>query len=214
MATTDQLRNDISALVRLAERDLDVLFAEAADGRSQVLRAALMDVLPVLVATYGAAAASVAADWYDELRAEAGVTGRFTAIPAELRDAGASGLVGYAMGTATDEKAFRSLISGGLQLRVANASRQTVMGSAIADPRATGWQRVGSGSSCPFCSMLIGRGAVYTEAGVDFGAHDHDDCQAAPAFVGQPRPVKPFTPSSRNITDADRERARAWIASH
>jgi hypothetical protein len=30
--------------------------------------------------------------------------------------------------------------------------------------------------------MLIGRGAVYTEASVDFEAHDHCHCGAEPAW--------------------------------
>jgi hypothetical protein len=30
--------------------------------------------------------------------------------------------------------------------------------------------------------MLLGRGAVYTEASADFEAHDHCNCGAAPAW--------------------------------
>jgi hypothetical protein len=62
--------------------------------------------------------------------------------------------------------------------------------------------------------MLIGRGAVYSEAGVDFAAHDHCGCQAAPAWKNEPRPVKPFTPSKRRVNDADRARARRYIREH
>jgi hypothetical protein len=56
------------------------------------------------------------------------------------------------------------------------------MGSSIADPKARGWMRVGSGR-CDFCRMLIGRGAVYTESTVDFHAHDHCGCGATPAWA-------------------------------
>jgi len=41
-----------------------------------------------LVAIYGSAAATLGADWYDEMRAAAAVKGRFRAIPAELPDQG------------------------------------------------------------------------------------------------------------------------------
>lgn len=213
MATPDELRRAVADLTRLADRDLAALFRQAGGARSKELSDALMDILPALVDAYGSAAAAVAADWYDELRAEVGATGRFTAVPAAVPDAGASSLIGWAMGRSMDDSTFQTLIAGGLQRRIANASRQTVTASSIADPGATGWQRIGSGA-CAFCAMLIGRGSVYTEAGADFASHDHCNCSAIPAFDGRPRPVKPFTPSARNITDADRARVRAYLASH
>lgn len=211
VATPTQLRNRVSGLVTLANGDLAALWRRlerAADAEE-----ALRDILPALIDTYGAAAATVAADWYDDLRAKTGVAGSFRAIPADVRDNGAQALVGWALSEATDVTAFQSLVEGGLQRRIANYSRLTVTGSSVQDPRADGWQRVGSGSSCPFCSLLISRGAVYSDATADFAAHDHDDCQAAPAFVGEPRPVRPYVPSTRNITDADRARVRAYLAS-
>jgi hypothetical protein len=111
-----------------------------------------------------------------------------------------------------------------MQRRIANFSRQTVMGSSVADPKARGWQRVGAGEcKTGFCDMLIGRGAVYSEASADFAAHDHCKCSAAPAFDGEPRPVKPYTVSPRRtidpetgkpVIDANFLRAKEWIATH
>jgi hypothetical protein len=72
-------------------------------------------------------------------------------------------------------------VAGGLQRIIANADRQTIQASSIADPGARGWAREGSGN-CDFCAMLIGRGAVYTEATADFDSHDHCGCIAVPAF--------------------------------
>jgi hypothetical protein len=179
MPTAALLRRDLSTLVDLADRDLNALWgqldsaAEAGD--------ALNDVLPALIATYGSAAATISAEWYDDLRAERAVAGRFAAIPAEIGDPGVPALVGWAAETADGFDTFQSLILGGLQRRIFNHSRQTVAGSAIADRAAQGWRRVGVGG-CGFCSMLLGRGAVYTEASVDFEAHDHCRCGAEPAF--------------------------------
>lgn len=148
-------------------------------------REALSDVLPSLVDVYGAAAATLAADWYDDLRDKAGARGRFTAIPAEVDDAGADVLARWGVAPLFDAKpdwsAAQVLIQGGLQRRIANMSRLTVTGSATADPGARGWRRVGVGG-CAFCRMLLGRGAVYTEATADFLSHDHCNCQAEPAF--------------------------------
>lgn len=214
MATPTSLRKQIAELVRLAGGDLNELFRQVSDARSPQLREALLDVLPVLTETYGSAAASVAADWYDELRTEASATGRFSAIPAELGDTKVEGLVGWAMQTARNDYAFKMMIAGGMQKRIANASRITVMQSAIADPKSAGWKRIGVGS-CAFCAMLIDRDQLYSEATADFASHDHCNCQAYPLIKGaEPIDVKDYVKSRRNITDADRARVREYIATH
>lgn len=181
MPAPSLLRREITALAETASDDLDLLWRDA-DTPTE-LEAALRDTLPALIDTYGLAAGAFAADWYDDSRAEADVRGRFTALTAEIADNGSHALIGWALDTATDMPAFQTLILGGTQRRIANHSRLTVMQSSIADPAARGWKRVGSGSSCEFCSMLLGRGAVYTEATADFAAHDHDDCFAAPEWA-------------------------------
>lgn len=165
---TGELGTDLSVVWRRVEG--------AADAGT-----ALHDILPALIEQYGLAAGTLAANWYDDLRAKRDVRGSFTAIPADIQDVGAHALVGWALDSATDYSTFQTLILGGSQRRIANFARQTVMGSSTADPGARGWQRVGLGE-CDFCQMLIGRGAVYTEATADFQSHDHCNCQPEPAF--------------------------------
>lgn len=180
MPAPAELLRGVSGLATLASRDLAALWRQVeAPGQSE---AALRDVLPALIQTYGLAAGTLAADWYDDLRDEREIPGRFSAIPADVADVGAQALVGWALAEARDLSGFQTLIDGGTQRRIANFSRQTVMQSSIADPKARGWKRVGTGSSCEFCQMLIGRGAVYGESSVEFQAHDHDDCGAAPSW--------------------------------
>lgn len=208
MATPEQLRSDIDTLVREARADVARLRRQALDPKA--LNAALHDILPPLVDTYGLAAASVAADWYDEYRDGMEVSGRFRALAADIRDSGVHELIGWAEAEAATTDSLWPLIEGGLQRRITNFSRKSIMDSTSADPRADGWQRVGSGE-CQFCEMLIGRGAVYTESTADFAAHDDCKCNAVPAFGGKPRPVKPYTPSERG-SEADQARAKAWIA--
>lgn len=219
MATPLSLRKQIAHLALLAKGDLDELFRRVSDARSPELRAALMDVLPSMVETYGSAAASIAADWYDELRDEAAARGRFSAIPADLGDTQVQGLIGWAMDTAKSDEAFLMMIDGGIQKRIANASRQTVMQSSSADPSAAGWKRIGVGS-CSFCVMLIDRDELYSEASADFASHEHCNCQAYPLIKGaEPIDVKKYVQSSRYIQD-DAERAKQqarvkeWIAAH
>lgn len=174
------LRRETSGLVRLAERDLSALWRLVADGAAT--ETALRDLLPTIVTTYGQAGAALAADWYDGQRDAAEVRGRFTAVPLDANDRGSQALVGWALAEATDDASLRTLISGGVQRRIADHVRYTIAGSSVEDPAARGWKRVGDGSSCSFCSMLLGRGAVYTEATADFSSHDHCGCSAAPAW--------------------------------
>lgn len=205
------LRPETDRLVRLADRDLARLWRLVAEGASAEV--ALRDLLPALVTEYGQAGAALAAEWYDDVRAKAGVAGRFTAVPIDADDRGAQALVGWALSEARDDAGLQSLILGGAQRRIADHVRYTVAGNSVADPQADGWQRVGSGE-CPFCAMLIGRGAVYSEASADFASHDHCKCSAVPAFKGEPRPVKPYTPSLRTATDKDRARVREYLRTH
>ena len=206
-----ELREAVGDLVTLAGADLSQMWREAE--MAAAVEEALRDVMPTLIATYGSAAAALAADWYDEERERVEARGRFTAIPAEVEDSGAQQLIGWALGEATDDAAFRSLILGGLQRRIANWSRGTITTSSALDPAAEGWQRVGNGG-CAFCRMLISRGSVYSEATSDFASHDNCHCSAAPAWAGRARPVRPYTPSTHGSTDADRARVREWIAAN
>lgn len=207
------LRTETADLVRLAGRDLSALWRTVEHGAAA--ETALRDLLPAIITTYGQAGAALAAEWYDGLRARTGAKGRFTAVPVEASDRGTQSLIGWALNAATSDASLKILILGGVQRRVADHVRLTVMDSSVADPAARGWQRVGVGE-CKngFCDMLIARGAVYTEATADFAAHDHCQCSAVPAFKGEPTPVRPFTPSSRSITDADRANLRDYLADH
>lgn len=205
------LRDGVQGLFGYAQQDLTALWQQI-ESAAQA-QTALHDLLPSLIDRYGAAAAALAANWYDDLRAKLGVAGSFTAIQFDIPDSGAHALVGWALDEATDLASFQSLILGGTQRRIANFSRGTVSGSSVSDPKALGWQRVGNGE-CAFCRMLIGRGAVYREATADFASHDHCNCSATPAFNGHPQPVKPFAPSTRNTTDADGARVREYLRTH
>lgn len=216
------LRSGIKTIDYFAARDLGLLWRGL--DTSRVARVALHDVLPQTINIYGEASASLAADWYDQTRAEAGVRGLFQVIPAEVGvtpgTGGAHQLADWVgdyldrtdTGVLTAEQisTAQQMINGGVQRRIANAARSTITESSIKDPEAAGWYRYTASTGCEFCRMLAGRGAVYSEQGVKFGAHDHCSCMAAPAFKGGDR-VDDYKPTTRNIGDADRDRVRAWI---
>lgn len=212
-------RADLAELTGLAAREVAAV-TRGVD-TPQEMRDLLSELLPGLVTLYGAAAASLAADWYEAVRAVEGVRGFFTAIPALLPDvARTDALAGWSVAKAfagvapgelavLDRPAVVVKVSGGLQRIVADAARETIQTSSLADPAADGWQRVGSGE-CDWCNVLISRGAVYSEATVRFASHDHCKCSAVPSFGGVPVTVKPYTPSPRK-SRTDYERALKWM---
>lgn len=214
MPTPDDLRLAVADLSTLAVNDLRSIWRTSRT--AEATRDALEELLPPVVSVYGSASASVAADWYDEVRAEVDTERRFRAITADLGDLGTNELARHAVGplfdAVPDVQRARVLAEGGMQLRIANAARNTITGSAIADPDSRGWQRSASGG-CPFCQMLAGRGAVYTRSTVTFAAHDNCNCVAVPVFGDRP-PIQPYTPTDRRITDADRARVRKYLATH
>lgn len=60
---------------------------------------------------------------------------------------------------------------------VKSASRDLVTDTARLN--RAGWARQLTGAeSCPFCAMLVSRGAVYSRKTVDFQTHNHCDCTA------------------------------------
>lgn len=215
MPTPTLLRSAISDLSTLAARELHGIWRRPTSPTQ--VRDDLAEVLPDLVDVYGTAASTVAADWYDDLRDELNVARRFSAIPAISGDTGGEALAGWGVGplfaAEPDWEAAQTLIEGGLQRRIANSARDTIVESSIEDPSAKGWQRQSSGG-CAFCEMLASRGVVFSEASADFASHDHCQCFAVPAFGGRPQIVKPYTPTARDITDADRERVRDYLAEH
>lgn len=171
-----RLREGNAALVDLALADIRRLMTLADTESIEALR----DLLPTLIETYGSASAALAADWYDGIREDSSVRGRFAAIPAEIPKTGADELISWALATATNDEAFETLLGGGTQRRIVNFSRATLLGSTGADSSATGWIRVGYGE-CDWCKKYLD-GEVRTVEGYDFDAHDWCKCDVDPVF--------------------------------
>lgn len=210
--TTQSLSSVLQTLSAAGLADLNQLW-----GLSPTeLAVALFDLLPGLVDTWGEAAASAAADWYDQLRETADVSGKFTAIVEPLGDLGAYSLAGWAAEPLNlpepDLLSAKSRIEDGFQKRLVNSANLTVTGSAAEDPNAKGYMRRTRPGACKFCVMVASRDAVYTRKSATFACHGHCYCEAVPAWGGQALPVGPYKPSDRPSTAADRARVRKWIA--
>lgn len=206
-------RADLAALAD--EAASEVWLAIGAATTAAAIGSALTDNLEAILDEFMVSAAAVAADWYAGLRLDAGIPDVYEP-PLAMPDRGADAMRGWLLDSprlpdgALDLATIRARTEVAALQRVESAANQTVMDAATQDDQARGWQRVGVGA-CDFCAILISRGAVYSKAAVRFGAHDHCRCSAMPAFGGRALPVKPYTPSDRNISDADRARVRAWL---
>lgn len=133
---------------------------------------------------------------------------RVTSVVAAKSAAAAGTPAEVAMGAALVQA------TGAMSRLVLDAGRDTITATSVSDPASRGWQRVGSGMDCAFCQMLIDRGAVYSEEGVNFASHDHCNCSAEPAYGGDRVSVGAYKRSERNITDADRARVRDYLANN
>lgn len=196
----------------------------------------LFDVLPTLIDTWGTAASSAAATWYDQLREAEAIRGRFMAIvkPLDNNNPGAEALAGWgaeplaadklvapqSLATPLDEQqleadaiqAARDRVEGGLQKRIVNSANLTITDSSNQDPQARGWMRTTRPGACKFCVMVASRGGVFTKASATFACHENCYCQAIPAWGGKSLPVGPYKPSDKPSNAADRARVRRWIA--
>lgn len=183
-------QQDVVTLARAALaqwwRDLDVPDAVAASR-------ALQGFVPELVAAYGDVAATVAADWYESLRGEAGAPGAYRAVLAEpVPVARAQAVARWSadplFSAEPDGQHALRLLSGAVQRLVQQSGRATLLRNGDADPARPRWARAPHGKTCAFCLMLASRGAVYltAESAGQFNQwHNDCDCQPEPVWPGQ-----------------------------
>lgn len=198
------MRTAQAGIVSLATTDLEEFFASLDLDKPEVARNALIAFLPMLILRYGMAGATLAADWYDEMRSDEGVKGRYRAAPAEpvnvevrteatvrramgpafaLTTAATVGLLyaGQPAGTRASGLVLPALTDPMTKM-VLEPARETTILSALADPQAAGWQRITRAGSCKFCRMLASKGDVYRRRTADFAAHGNCNCAAAPSW--------------------------------
>src|SRR5699024_5372191 len=132
----------VAELSRLANVDLGKAWGSIELPRDVAI---LMGLIDDLVDTYGIAAGTLAADFYDEVRDSLALPKRFRAIVKEPPPTGAASLIGWAAKTAVDDDSLRSLVNGGVQKRIVNVARETIIESTHQDRQSRGWMRIGSG---------------------------------------------------------------------
>jgi hypothetical protein len=171
---------------------------------------ALSGPLRALAVQARSTSAGLSTGYYPRFRAAEGVPGTFAPVAAAplVEEAVATslrvaGLVGFRRAVAAGrvpEVASRIAmvgVSGAVSRMALDGGRSVVVGSSVADPRASGWARVASARACAFCAMLASRGPVYSEDTADFDAHDHCACAAEPVFGD----AYEWPPTSRRYAD-------------
>jgi len=227
-ADVEALQAANRGLTRLAERDLRAFWATLDLTRPERARDLLLQFTPALVEQYGEAAATVAADFYDDLRAAEGVPGRFSArmadpVSAERVQARTRFAAQHLFTESPDQ--MLAFLAGAVSKYVLEPGRATIVESTAADPAAAGWHRETRSSEtyasgCDFCRRLVSRGAVYKESTARFAAHDDCHCVALPswdanapeveamAYVASQRTSR-MSPAQR---EAHNKRVREWLA--
>lgn len=170
-------------LIAMARRDLRDFLASLNLGDPDAAKAALIDIVPLLVREYGDLSAIAAAEWYEEIRAASGARGAFAARLSDgIEPERVEASVGNAVGALWrgDPERTLSELEGALQRHIRYSSRDTVRQNIRNDPAKPRYARVPRGRiTCAFCTILASRGYVYLtakSAGKEDPSHYHDDC--------------------------------------
>ena len=160
------------------------------DGSPDQVRAALFETVPAAIDHYSLGSSALAVDWYDDLRDEAGASGRFTSEPViPDRAEKVRNMLGWAtqplFAPVPDVAAVGLRLLPAVQYEIALPNRTTLTTNVRRDPAANGWQRVAAGG-CKFCRYLADRGVKYSRDTAHFASHPNCHCTAQPVFQGQP----------------------------
>lgn len=181
-ARLEEFRQANAQLSSLVRAELEAFFLSLNLSRPEAARDALMEFMPILTDQYGQVAATLAADWYEELRASDGAVGGFRAVAADSVPAGAvEAKVRYlASHLWTPEPAA---MLGGLLTAADKYVKQPGRDTVAVNAKREGvrWARVPTGAkTCSWCLVLASRDAVYlSESSAkrdSSGEHYHGDC--------------------------------------
>lgn len=120
----------------------------------------LLEFMPMLLEQYGSKAASIAADWYDELRMEERIVDAFFSelaeiMPREFVQQRTRFGAGHLWTEAQDDTLL--FLRGAITGWVSQAFNETLELNSINDLTSLGWARKPEPGACKFCLMLASR---------------------------------------------------------
>lgn len=192
----EHMASTIATASDQAKQQVGALMTRLAGQPATVVRDALLDAFPTLLAGFENVGVAVGLEFYDSMRARTHGLPAYTATavanPTPTADA-----VGIARAAArhlfnpdiapevAGERTRREL-SDALGTRTKNAMRQTIKNNAVRDPAKTSFARVPRGAkTCAFCTMMASRGFVYATAktaGEEDKYHHDCDCMIVPSW--------------------------------
>lgn len=182
----------VDEVVALAHADLDDVMRVVLDLPPGRARDELLAVLPELTDQYGELVAVAAAEWYEDVRADA-VGAQFNARLSDTADherversvRAAAGPLFAGAGVAAG-----ALLAGALHRYVSSAGRSTIALNVRADPVPPRFASVPRGlETCSDCLIRAARGFVTYSGGVAAAiteTHDSCDCQVVPDWRDGP----------------------------
>lgn len=190
-ADLERFRQANAGLSKLVRDLLEAFFRSLDLSRPEDARDALLEYVPVLVEQYGEVAATLAAEFYEELRGSSGAAGRFTALTAGSVPAGAVQakvrFLATHLWTPTPDVMLGGLVTAADKY-VKQPGRDTIAKNAKRE--GIRFARVPTGdTTCAWCLMLASRDAVYAsresagdinDTGHGDGFHGFCDCEVVP----------------------------------
>lgn len=156
-------RNALATLNGRAQSDLAAALASLEGQPPVTVRDTLIEVFPELIGPYVTASGELAATWYEDLRRQALSTPYYATASGEVNTSRVGSLIRWGVKPlfGQSDSTVLSLIGGGVQRLIADASRDTIDLNAKKDVASVSWARVARPGACDWCLMLAGRGSVY-----------------------------------------------------
>ncbi|WP_445080007.1 VG15 protein [Actinomyces bowdenii] len=187
-ADVDRLTAAVGRLTGLALGDLTEWLSSVDLRGPERVRDELLEVLPRLVDRYGDMSATVAAEWYEDLRGEAETSLYVARLADGTMALEVERTARWAAGAlwGDDPAALLRTLGGPLERFIHYSGRETVRQNVYQDRSKPRYARVpGRSGCCAWCRMLSARGFAYSsaeKAGAVSHYHDHCNCEVVPEW--------------------------------
>lgn len=199
-ASFDAYCSDVESLktraTEVVEKAVGAWLRANPDAGVSEVREGIKDMLASIVESFDGAAATIAAEWYDESAelAHAKLPSAVTEIAYAPEQVDATVRYQVRKLIEGDRAGFATACADLVRDQVARSVNETVMANAKRDRKhGVRFARIATGSeTCAFCYMLASRGAVYHNrktAGEFKHFHRHCDCKVVPGFEDDPLAV-------------------------
>lgn len=204
----ERMASTIATASDQAKQQVSALMTRLAGQPATVVRDALLDAFPTLLAGFENVGTAAGLEFYDSMRARTrGLPAyKATAVANPTPTAEAVGIARAAarhlfntdLASEVAGERTRRELSDALGTRTKNAMRQTIKNNAVRDPAYVAYARVPRGAkTCAFCTMLASRGFVYASAktaGEEDKYHHDCDCMIVPSWDAKQAKLEGYDP--------------------